>query len=413
MEDRRSRERELREQMEMLRTLVEAGTRREAAPTASGGTSSSEDKVKLSKLTETDDIEAYLTTFERMMAAYEVPENRWPYKLAPMLTGKAQQAYAAMEPARAADYAEVKTAILCRYDISEETYRQRFRVTTRKEGETYQELATRTEDLMEKWLKSCKTVKDVKQRFAVEQFLTSLPAEIRIWVRERDPKTCAAAGELAHTFVQARKPQAGGMPQKGAQQSKKPQVQETRRCNKCGIVGHIAVDCKRGVKPAGAGQGKEQQKQGKYREPIRCFECGERGHIAVNCPKNAYFCRSGEEKARSEPQEIETKKQDMTRVGRVEGTLVSDILLDTGCDRTLVRKELVPVERMVAGEVPIRCAHGDVHMYPLAELEIEIGGSMFAVEAGVTDYLPVSVLLGKAAKGQQGDRCSGGHKSSN
>ena len=60
MEDRRSRERELREQMEMLRTLVEAGTRREAAPTASGGTISSEDKVKLSKLTETDDIEAYI-----------------------------------------------------------------------------------------------------------------------------------------------------------------------------------------------------------------------------------------------------------------------------------------------------------------------------------------------------------------
>ena len=84
--------------MEMLRTLVEAGTRREAAPTASGGTSSSEDKVKAfeaDRAVETDDIEAYPTTFERMMAAYEVPENRWPYKLAPMLTGKARQAYAA------------------------------------------------------------------------------------------------------------------------------------------------------------------------------------------------------------------------------------------------------------------------------------------------------------------------------
>ena len=61
---------------------------------------------------ESDDIEVYLMTFERMMAVYEVPENRWPYKLAPMLTGKAQQAYAAMESARASDYAEMKTAIL-------------------------------------------------------------------------------------------------------------------------------------------------------------------------------------------------------------------------------------------------------------------------------------------------------------
>ena len=93
-------------------------------------------------------------------------------------------------------------------------------------------------------------------------------------------------------------------------------------------------------------------------------------------------------------QEIPLKKQDMTRVGRVEGTIVSDILLDTGCDRTLVRKELVPAERMVAGEVPIRCAHEDVHVYLLAKLEIEIGGSIVGVEA-VTDHLPVSVLLGK------------------
>ena len=34
-------------------------------------------------------------------------------------------------------------------------------------------------------------------------------------------------------------------------------------------------------------------------------------------------------------------------------------------------------------------------MYPLAELEIEIGGSVFAIEAGVTDHLPVSVFSGK------------------
>ena len=39
--------------------------------------------VKVSKLTENDDIEAYLTTFERLMKAYEVKEERWVFKLAP------------------------------------------------------------------------------------------------------------------------------------------------------------------------------------------------------------------------------------------------------------------------------------------------------------------------------------------
>jgi len=74
--------------------------------------------VKLTKLTDSDDIESYLTTFERMMTAYNVPNSRWAFKLAPQLSGKAQKAYAAMESEQATDYAQVKEAILRRYDIN-------------------------------------------------------------------------------------------------------------------------------------------------------------------------------------------------------------------------------------------------------------------------------------------------------
>ena len=49
---------------------------------------------------------------------------------------------------------------------------------------------------------------------------------------------------------------------------------------------------------------------------------------------------------------------------------------------------------MVQGEIPVRCAHGDIITYPIAEIEIEVGGRHYMVEAGVVDRLPVSVLLG-------------------
>ena len=62
---------------------------------------------KLQKLDQNDDIEAYLVTFERAMAASEIPEGRWPYILAPLLTGKAQQAYASIQTYLADDYSEV------------------------------------------------------------------------------------------------------------------------------------------------------------------------------------------------------------------------------------------------------------------------------------------------------------------
>ena len=119
-------------QMELLRGLVE-GVNKQGDATEK---LEADRDVKVTKLTEADDIEAYLTTFERLMKAYEVPPERWTYKLAPQLVGNAQQAYVAMGADEAADYRKLKEAILQRYDINEESYCQRFRAARKKEGET-------------------------------------------------------------------------------------------------------------------------------------------------------------------------------------------------------------------------------------------------------------------------------------
>ena len=53
----------------------------------------------------------------------------------------------------------------------------------------------------------------------------------------------------------------------------------------------------------------------------------------------------------------------------VEGQLVSDIVLDTGCSRTLVHSDLVSDEKLRQGEaVTVQCAHGDTVVYPLARM---------------------------------------------
>ena len=63
--------------------------------------------VDLTHLTDKDEIESYLTTLERMMQAYEIDASRWTYKLAPQLTGKAQEAYAALSLDEAQSYPSV------------------------------------------------------------------------------------------------------------------------------------------------------------------------------------------------------------------------------------------------------------------------------------------------------------------
>ena len=122
-----------------------------------------ENELRVAKLTENDNVEAYLTTFERLMGAYNVDRSRWVFKLAPQLIGKAQQAYAALSTDHAADYDAVKAAILRRYDITEETYRQRFRTATKGGEETHRELAVRLADLANKWLCEQVTVEQIKK----------------------------------------------------------------------------------------------------------------------------------------------------------------------------------------------------------------------------------------------------------
>ena len=60
-------------------------------------------------------------------------------------------------------------------------------------------------------------------------------------------------------------------------------------------------------------------------------------------------------------------KPGVPKPGSVEGRKVPDILIDTGCSPTLVRKSLVPDDKILQGEVvAISCAHGDTVLYPLA-----------------------------------------------
>lgn len=97
--------------MELLKSLVE-GVQKQGEVAVRKAEEGKD--VKVMKLTEKDDIEAYLTMFERLMVAYEMKKERWAFRFAPQLVGKVQQAYAGMSvaDADAGDYEKLKAAIL-------------------------------------------------------------------------------------------------------------------------------------------------------------------------------------------------------------------------------------------------------------------------------------------------------------
>ena len=392
MEERRKREeefateREAREsQMDVLMKLV-SESHKAAAPAATP--MSGRPQLKLVPLTQDDDIESFLVTFERIMTAYKIPKEQWTYYLAPQLTGKAQQAFAALSTEESGVYEGVKTAVLLRYGVNEEAYRRRFRAASRREGETNRELAVRLLDLQTKWLKKCTTVDEIKEQVAMEQFLNILPMEKRAWVKDKKPKTCIAAGELADEYEEARKE--ATVEAKDRNRGRTTNSTGKKWCSYCRLSNHTRDECRRlqakKAKDVTSQEEAKPQEQGK-KSTVKCFNCRQEGHLARNCPEEAAMM-CGEPTSSS-------NAGNWRRSGVVEGQHVEQIVLDTGCKRTMVRDNLVPSDKIIEGDAAtIRCAHGDTVLYPLAKVHMEIEGLPIEVEAAVSSTLPVPVLLG-------------------
>ncbi|KAL2098380.1 hypothetical protein ACEWY4_007587 [Coilia grayii] len=139
---------------------------------------------KMSPYTEDEDIEHYLTTFERIALANQWPRHSWAVFLVPLLLGKARAAYVAMDIADARDYCKVKQAILAKYEIDPEAYHHRFRSMAVQDGETVKELQSRLRDLYYKWMcPSSKTKEEIGDTIILEQFLRMLNPELKVWVR--------------------------------------------------------------------------------------------------------------------------------------------------------------------------------------------------------------------------------------
>ncbi len=343
----------------------------------------------LQQLSDLDDIEHYLTTFERIAVACRWPMTDWAVRLVPLLTGKARSAYVHMDVAESLDYQNVKAAILNKYDINSESYRLQFRSSDVGRDETPKELYVRLKELYHKWVQpQNRTKEDIGEVIVLEQFLRLLAPDLQIWIKERDPKTASEAAALADVFISARrKNSVWTYNQWRGSKDSKNQAKMSPAKTKSTSEGKSVGD-------RGGPVNHSPIQKFNSRRGVVCYQCGQEGHTKPKCPNNpaanANLC--------CVPRPVHTEQRHVPLYyatvilnGREERALI-----DTGSMQSLVRTELVPENlRNSVVKVPIRCIHGDEECYSTANVHIEVQKQVYLLNVGLVDDLPHSVLLGQ------------------
>ncbi len=230
----------------------------------------------LARLEDSDDIEHYLLTFERLAEVYQWPKEDWAIHLIPLLTGKARSAFVAMDPSHTQVYDFVKTAILKKYEINAETYRLRFRNLNTPADESPQELYIRLKDLFCKWVRYPSSSKgDIMEAIVLEQFLRVLYPDVRTWVKEHDPTTAAEAARLAEAYITARKG-AGNFCYAG--------ILPVARGKSEGSGGCSNSQARVLKLPQSKATTPYATSQSVAKEDVVCFHCGQPGHTRPLCP---------------------------------------------------------------------------------------------------------------------------------
>uniref|UniRef100_A0AAV2KZK7 SCAN box domain-containing protein n=1 Tax=Knipowitschia caucasica TaxID=637954 RepID=A0AAV2KZK7_KNICA len=110
-----------------------------------------------------------------------------------------------MDEERAHTYSDLKDALLTKFDISPETYRQKFRTVTIPAGENPAETYHRLKGLYRRWIPERHTKEQIGEQILLEQLLRVFPADIRTWVKAHEPTEGLAAAKLAQQYLNARR----------------------------------------------------------------------------------------------------------------------------------------------------------------------------------------------------------------
>ncbi|XP_068239311.1 uncharacterized protein [Palaemon carinicauda] len=188
---------------------------------------------KLLPVFDEKDPDVFFITFENTATSLNWPRDQYVLLIRNSFKGKA--AYVAAQLVQERDYEIFKTAILDAYSVTAEGYRQVFRQTLKNQAQTYLEFFTLKLKQFNKWIdkEQITTLEQLKNLIVLEEFLRRIPANVAMFIREKQEKDGKRAALLADDYhlIHKLKPHSSSP-------SSSPQV-----CTFCKKEGHHIKDC--------------------------------------------------------------------------------------------------------------------------------------------------------------------------
>lgn len=145
--------------------------------------------------------------FERYPTAQKWNVDSWAVNLSALLQGRALDVYALLPQEKATDYGALMTALLKRFEKTEDGFRQKFRRCRPEVGETFSQFSVRLSSYLGRWMELGKVHKTYEGLFDMmlrDQFLSICNRDLLLFLKERIPKDIQEMSVLADQFKEAR-----------------------------------------------------------------------------------------------------------------------------------------------------------------------------------------------------------------
>ena len=154
-----------------------------------------------------DEMDSYLLRFERYATAQGWDKGTWATDLGVLLQDKALDVYALMSKEYALGYDKLKCALLKRYELTEESFKRKYKKCRPESGETFQQFTTRMKSYCTRWIDMSgieKTFENLQDLILRDQLTFLCNRDLELFLLEREPKSLGQAIWLADQYKQAR-----------------------------------------------------------------------------------------------------------------------------------------------------------------------------------------------------------------